>query len=84
MNDHPMLTITDTITSFCVTREEAIALELKLNVTRYRKIWVAIGDILYAFGTGRYAKNTINVTTEQYQFLEILHSRSSWKVCYDL
>jgi hypothetical protein len=79
-----MLTITDSITSFCIRKEEAIELECKLNVTRYRKIWSAIGDSLYAFGTDRYKGDVLLITTLQLEFIELLRTRSSWKNCYDL
>ena len=79
-----MLTITDSITSVCISKEEAIDLERKLNVTRYRKIWASIGDSLFAFGTNRYNGDVLTITTQQLEFLELLRTRLSWKNCFDL
>ncbi len=83
-NTHRMLTITDSITSFCIPEEEAIDLEMKMNVTRYAKIWGSIGDSLYHFAHGKYKGDRLHVTSQQFEFLELLRTRASWKECYDL
>lgn len=81
-----MLRITDSEHVCEIDKEEAIQLELKLNVTQYGKQWSYIGDKLYAFGSGSLSKSDdiLVVSAQQYAFLEILQKRASWKDCYDL
>ena len=56
-----------------LNHQEAIALELKLNTSKYGHEWKHIGDILYNFGTNREnAAKTLTVTTEQLNFLKTL------------
>ena len=80
-----MLTVTDSNTSFILNEQEAIDLELKLNVTDYGHLWRPIGDALYNYGS-RKSNRLINlvVTTEQINFLIMLRSKESWEVCRGL
>jgi len=56
-----------------LTREDARALELKLNVTSKKHLWSSIGDMLYAYHTRKSgAKTSIVLTDEQYEFLSKL------------
>jgi len=81
-----MLTVTDSNTSFILNEREAIDLELKLNVTYYGHLWrKKIGDILYNYGTGNLISNeTLVVTTDEFNFLEMLRNKESWEVCHEL
>ena len=67
-----MLRITDSEHAFEIEKEEAIQLELKLNVTQYGKQWSYIGDKLYAFGSGSESDDIFVVSAQQYAFLELL------------
>lgn len=79
-----MLTVTDSTSSFLLNEREAIDLELKLNVTFYGHTWRdAIGEPLFEYGTGRVFE-TLLVSTEQFLFLEMLRTKSSWQECRDL
>ena len=78
------LTLTDSITSFCIQKKEAIDLEVKLNVSHYGKKWSIIGDYLYAFGIYTYPDTTLVISTEQMRILNVLHKRISWRDCYDV
>ena len=81
-----MLTVTDSNTSFILNEREAIDLELKLNVTYYGHLWrKKIGDILYNYGTGNLTSNeTLVVTTDEFNFLEMLRNKESWEICHEL
>ena len=80
-----MFTVTDSNTSFILNEQEAIDLELKLNVTEYGRPWRSIGDALYNYGTqNSNALTNVLVTTEQLDFLIMLRSKESWKVCRGL
>ena len=80
-----MFTVTDSNTSFILNEREAIDLELKLNVTDYGHLWRPIGDALYNYGSQNlnFLTNLV-VTTEQLDFLIMLRSKESWKVCRGL
>ena len=68
-----------------LTAQESIDLELKLNVTSKGKIWSHIGDILFEFGSNKKdAANSILLTLEQYDFVEVLMARATWESCRDL
>lgn len=74
-----MLTITDTIDSFELTKKESITLEIKLNVSDHGHRWSHIGDALYNYGSkGIYNANedeaqVLTVTADQYMFLRMLY-----------
>ena len=79
-----MLRITDKVQNMQVDPLASIGLELKLNVTSKGKIWSAIGDHLYAFGTNKECADTLFVTAEQFDFLQMLCTKGSFKDCYIL
>lgn len=79
-----MLTITNTDHSFSVDTKQAIDLELKLNVTSKGKVWIHIGDHLFAYGTSKQCEPTLVVNNEQYALLQTLRTRNSYNDCYDL
>ena len=65
---------------FLIKRSECISLELKLNVTSKGISWSLIGDRLYNFGTNvKAAENIMKVSSEQYDFLTILHTTENNK-----
>ena len=78
--------ITDNKNSWAIDSKEAIALELKLNVTSKAKEWKEIGDVLLIIGTnGDDAKTRVVITTEQFEFLKMLHQREGgWETCRNL
>lgn len=68
------LCITDGILMFFVVYDQAIDIELKLNVSKFGKTWSHIGDHLFQYGTRtRGPTDTLTVTNEQYEFLVDLH-----------
>ena len=76
--------ITDNARQFSLDPMASIDLEGKLNVTTKGKLWVSIGDHLYAFGTNKPCSEVLIVTSEQWDFLHLLRSMHSYKECYDL
>ena len=59
---------------FFVAYDQAIDIELKLNVSKFGKIWSHIGDHLFQYGTRtRGPTDTLTVTKEQYEFIINLH-----------
>ena len=71
-----MLIITCNDQTMILGRDDARDLELKLNVSSKGRLWVSLGDSLFDFhSTGVSAK--INVTKEQYDFLEILKTKKN-------
>ena len=79
-----MLTVTNTEQSFQLDAQSCVALELKLNVTSKGKVWSAIGDHLFNYGTNRPCKEFLVVTNEQFAFLEELQTKASYKECQNL
>lgn len=79
------LTVTDSKSSFELTRRNAIDLELKLNVTAYGHTWRPIGDHLYDFGACKLgASNMLVIETVQYEFLDMLRTKNGWEECKNL
>ena len=76
-----MLIITDSTHNRQITIEEAINLELKLNVTRYAQIWRYIGDVLFDYANSKSNIKELTVTSEQYTFLMLLMTKSGWEAC---
>ena len=67
------LVLTNGSESIELNNQEAIALELKLNTSKYGHEWKHIGDALYNFGTNKAnAVSTLTVTSEQLNFLKTL------------
>jgi len=79
-----MLRVTDNVHTMQVDTNASVSLELKLNVTSKGKVWSAIGDHLFDFGTKKACADTLFVTTEQFEFLQLLCTKVSYKDCYDL
>ena len=69
---------------FNLTKDEAKALELKLNVSSKGRPWIAIGDYLFKFHTGEKVDNTYVASTEQMEFLIKLNGKKSWEDCKGL
>lgn len=77
-----LLNITDCSKSFMLSPEEAIDLEIKLNSSRYNVPWRDIGDVLYEFGLrSNKAVTNLAVSTEQFQFLELLRAQTDVAAC---
>ena len=81
-----MLTLTDNIDSITFMKtEDAIDLELKLNVTQYGKKWSSIGDVLFNWGSRTLGAITnYVVTSEQLTYLKMLHTKPNYQACNDL
>jgi len=81
-----MLKIHDSIDSIIIDkRQDAIALELKLNVTQYCHHWKHIGDVLYNYGINRAdALTDFVVTNEQLSYLKMLQTKPNTESCWDL
>jgi hypothetical protein len=81
-----MITISDNLQSFSLNKRDAINLELKLNVTKYGRVWRPIGDALYNYGISDDTVETAEytVTPEQYTFLQMLNTKPGWEACRDL
>jgi hypothetical protein len=71
------LTIYSDTGSFDVHNYDIIQLELKLNMSIYRKEWSYVGDYLYKYYVKEYCidqpESQFQVTNEQYTFLLHLH-----------
>jgi len=77
-----MLTITNGPKSFVLDCKGAIEMELKLNVTTRGNEWSYIGDSLYKYGCKMgETDETLVVTPQQYDFLEKLREKESWRDC---
>jgi hypothetical protein len=71
--DESLLTITDGTYSFEIDRKTSIMIELKLNISKNGRCWSHIGDALFNFGTKKDLITVLSVTTDQYQYLHMLH-----------
>lgn len=70
-----VLKITDGEQAIKVNKGDAIRMELKLNKTEHQRTWIHIGDTLFDFGSNKKeALNVLNVTAEQYLFLEEMYN----------
>jgi hypothetical protein len=69
-----VLKITDGEQAIKVNKGDAIRMELKLNKTEHKRTWIHIGDALFEFGSNKKEVNVLNVTTEQFLFLEELYN----------
>ena len=56
--------ITNGIDTFSITKDEALKLELKINLLKNKDYWREIGDELYDFHA-KDINNNIDVTNEQ-------------------
>ena len=67
--------------TFQLSPQDSVQLELKLNVTKHGKPWKHIGDVLFEFNSA-YDSKDYPVTTQQYDFLEMLHTtKKNWEEC---
>ena len=64
-----------------LNQEEARDLELKLNVTSKSSLWRHLGDTFYNFHTSISKDIEMNVTEEEYEFLQRLLLFASWRQC---
>lgn len=68
-----------------LNNQEAIDLELKLNVTSKKHEWKHIGDVLYNFGANKQdALSEFTVTLIQFEFLKMLTSKLSYIECINI
>jgi len=75
------LTVTTGYEDMNLTPQDAIALELCLNVTIVGHTWKNIGDALYNFGSKQSnADITLIVSDYQFNFLEQLRNKT-WQTC---
>jgi hypothetical protein len=81
-----MLKIHDFIDSITIDdRQDAIILELKLNVTQYGHPWKHIGDVLYNYGANKTdAVTDYVVTSTQLAYLKMLQTKAGWESCRGL
>ena len=79
-----IVTISDSPQSFSLDKRGAINLELKLNVTKYGRVWRPIGDALYNYGVSDEEATEYAVSQEQFEFLQMLNTKSGWEECRDL
>jgi hypothetical protein len=80
-----MLYILDGVNTLSLSRDNARELELKLNVSSKGHLWSALGTALFDFHSVGSAKPIYyTVTTEQYQFLEVLRTKAGYDSCKGL
>ena len=56
-----------------LSKDEALQLELKLNLTKHGHEWSHIGDFLYKFSVKNSDKNVLIITSEQFNDLKELN-----------
>ena len=65
-----MLTIQSNIGSFSVNKKEALDLELKINLTKYKITWNNVANLLYRYAINfRETDEIINVSDDTYRLL---------------
>lgn len=70
------LTVIDPLHNvFCLSFEDALNLEKKLNTSIKSHEWISLGDVLFLFGSSGTVDETLYVTEEQFNFL--LHLKNS-------
>ena len=79
-----IIVVTDGNSSIQLDKQQAIDLELKLNVSSKGHKWRHIGDELYKFGTANKEAENLLVTQEQFEFILLLQKKSSWRDCYQV
>ena len=67
-----------------LNKKEALDLELKLNVSKYRREWSNIGDILFNFQANATENASLLVTQQQFNYLTMLMGKESWRECQNL
>jgi hypothetical protein len=53
-----------------VTQEQALQLELKINLSPYGRSWKTLGDSFYNFFKNPYVNLNTDVTPQQYDYLQ--------------
>ena len=67
-----------------LTSQDAIALELCLNVTTVGLAWKHIGDALFNFGSNQTnAETTLMVSEHQFNFLNQMRTKT-WQTCKNM
>jgi len=84
INDRMSLLVKSPTKSMTLNQGEARDLELKLNVTSKNNIWRYLGDSLYNFHISISKDIEMNVTEEEYEFLQRLFNFASWRECSHL
>jgi hypothetical protein len=69
-----MLRIVSNSKEFVIRREECLQLELKLNISEFGKEWKSIGDILYDKYCNKCDIEQIDVSDQQWNFLNMLNN----------
>ena len=78
------LIVTTGYETMSLNREQAIALELCLNVTTVGREWKNIGDALFNFGTNNSNKLTkLFVSEIEFNFLQMLRNKT-WQTCKNM
>ena len=79
-----MLTITcNSDQTMLLDRKDARDLELKLNVSAKGHVWPTLGTTFFEFhSTGIPVQ--VEVTKEQFNFLELLKTKKGWESCKEL
>ena len=76
--------ISDKNRDLLLTRGECLVLELSLNVSSNRFNYKNIGDKLYEYYCKPIKKTDLIVSPTQFDYLLLLNSKKSWKLCYNL
>lgn len=74
--------ITNTSRNIVLNRQDAIKLELKLNVSSKGHELMHLGAILFNFGSGKIDNSTYTVNNDVFEFLEKLVNRKTWQDCH--
>ena len=75
------LIITNNSRNIELSRQDAIQLELKLNVSSKGHELKEVGDVLFNFGSNRSDESYYTVNNYVFDFLEKLMNRKSWQDC---
>jgi hypothetical protein len=79
-----MLTLTTTTNQLMtLNRDDAWKLELKLNVSSKGHPWASLGTTLFEFHSSG-TPATLEITNEQFIFLELLATKPDWESCKGL
>ena len=79
-----MLKIVNSISrfSFELSREMSSNIEECLNMTQLRNELKDIGEVLHEYGNGRFDDNILlEVTDKQFDYLNMLFTKETWREC---
>jgi hypothetical protein len=76
--------ITNNSRNIELSRQDAIQLELKLNVSSKGHELKEVGDVLFNFGSNRSDESYYTVNNYVFEFLEKLMNRKTWQDCRGL